>query len=282
MKKIPAETADLLYGRYLLAHLADPVRALRAWMGAVRRGGRVMVQETARLTSPVREFRRYYELLARLREWEPELVVLSGLMRLLPAQVVAAYAPAIVNTHPAYLPEFPGAHGVRDALAAGVTQTGASVIVVDSGVDSGPVLAQERIPVLPDDTEHSLHERIKPVERRLLIDTVRREEPHLFDESWAEQVQAMIEEAVECESAFADDVLSGGVVGLTRREMRQYLEYVADQRLRTLHLPVRYHARNPFSFMELQDVQELTNFFERRVSAYQTAVQGHVAFDEAF
>ena len=115
-----------------------------------------------------------------------------------------------------------------------------------------------------------------------VIDTVRREEPHLFDESWAEQVQAMIEEAVECESAFAEDVLSGGVVGLTRREMRQYLEYVADQRLRALHLPVRYHARNPFSFMELQDVQELTNFFERRVSAYQVAVQGDVAFDEAF
>ena len=115
-----------------------------------------------------------------------------------------------------------------------------------------------------------------------VIDTVRREEPHLFDESWAEQVQAMIEEAVECESAFAEDVLSGGVVGLTRREMRQYLEYVADQRLRALHLPARYHARNPFSFMELQDVQELTNFFERRVSAYQIAVQGDVAFDEAF
>ena len=76
MKKIPAETADLLYGRYLLAHLADPVRALRAWMGAVRRGGRVMVQETARLTSPVREFRRYYELLARLQRHhgqEPEI-----------------------------------------------------------------------------------------------------------------------------------------------------------------------------------------------------------------
>ncbi len=80
----------------------------------------------------------------------------------------------IINTHPAYLPEFPGAHGVRDALAAGVEQTGASVIVVDSGVDTGPILAQERIPVLPGDDEDSLHERIKPVERRLLIDVVRR------------------------------------------------------------------------------------------------------------
>lgn len=113
------------------------------------------------------------ELLATVQEWEPDLVVLSGLMRLLPASVVDALAPRIINTHPAYLPEFPGAHGVRDALAAGVEQTGASVIVVDAGVDSGPILAQERVPVLPGDTEHSLHERIKPVERRMLIDVVR-------------------------------------------------------------------------------------------------------------
>ncbi|MES1195755.1 MAG: ribonucleotide-diphosphate reductase subunit beta, partial [Steroidobacter sp.] len=115
-----------------------------------------------------------------------------------------------------------------------------------------------------------------------VINTVRREEPHLFDASWEQQVQAMIEEAVECESAFAEDVLSGGVVGLTRHEMRQYLQYVADQRLLALQLPACYNVRNPFAFMELQDVQELTNFFERRVSAYQVGVQGEVAFDEAF
>lgn len=114
------------------------------------------------------------ELAEQLDVWNPDLIVLSGLMRLLPAAVVARYAPRIVNTHPAYLPEFPGAHGVRDALAAGASQTGASVIVVDDGVDSGPILAQERISVLPGDTESTLHERIKPVERRLLIDVVRR------------------------------------------------------------------------------------------------------------
>lgn len=114
------------------------------------------------------------ELGRQLAVWTPDLVVLSGLMRLLPASLVAAYSPRLINTHPAYLPEFPGAHGVRDALAAGVTETGASVIVVDEGVDSGPILAQERVPVLPGDTEHTLHERIKPVERRLLIDVVRR------------------------------------------------------------------------------------------------------------
>jgi ribonucleoside-diphosphate reductase beta chain len=115
-----------------------------------------------------------------------------------------------------------------------------------------------------------------------VIATVRREEPHLFDDQWVGQVRSMIEEAVECEAQFADDVLSGGVVGLTRREMRQYLEYVADQRLTTLGLGRIYESRNPFPFLELQDVQELTNFFERRVSAYQTAVQGEISFDAAF
>lgn len=112
------------------------------------------------------------ELLAQLRGWEPDVVILSGLMKLLPAQVVEAYSPAIINTHPAYLPEFPGAHGVRDALAAGVTETGASVIIVDDGVDSGPILHQRRVPILPGDTEATLHDRIKPVERELLIQTV--------------------------------------------------------------------------------------------------------------
>jgi phosphoribosylglycinamide formyltransferase-1 len=114
------------------------------------------------------------ELGAQLSVWQPDLVVLSGLMRLLPADLVEAWQPRIINTHPAYLPEFPGAHGVRDALAAGAAQTGASVIVVDTGVDTGPLLAQERVPVLDGDDEHALHERIKPVERRLLIDVVRR------------------------------------------------------------------------------------------------------------
>lgn len=113
------------------------------------------------------------ELAGQLAVWKPDLVVLSGLMRLLPPSLVARYSPRLINTHPAFLPEFPGAYGVRDALAAGVAETGASVIVVDDGVDTGPILAQERVPILDGDTEHSLHERIKPVERRLLIDVVR-------------------------------------------------------------------------------------------------------------
>ncbi|TFB47386.1 phosphoribosylglycinamide formyltransferase [Cryobacterium tagatosivorans] len=112
------------------------------------------------------------ELLAQIQQWQPDLVVLSGLMRLLPPRVVAALSPNLINTHPAYLPEFPGAHGVRDALAAGVSQTGASLIVVDNGVDDGPIIAQERVPVLPGDTESTLHERIKTLERRLLVQAV--------------------------------------------------------------------------------------------------------------
>ena len=112
------------------------------------------------------------ELLEQIQQWQPDLVVLSGLMRLLPPRVVAALSPHLINTHPAYLPEFPGAHGVRDALAAGAAQTGASIIVVDEGVDGGPIIAQERVPVLRVDTESTLHDRIKFVERRLLVQAV--------------------------------------------------------------------------------------------------------------
>lgn len=110
----------------------------------------------------------------RVEADDPDLLILSGFMRLFAPGAVARMAPRILNTHPAFLPEFPGAHGVRDALAAGVEQSGASVIVVDEGVDSGPVLAQERVPVLPGDDEDALFNRIKPVERRLLADVIRR------------------------------------------------------------------------------------------------------------
>jgi phosphoribosylglycinamide formyltransferase-1 len=111
-------------------------------------------------------------LLEQIDVWAPDLVILSGFMKLLPPRVVAALSPRLINTHPAYLPEFPGAHAVRDALAAGARETGASVIVVDNGVDTGPVLAQRRIPIRSGDTEESLHARIKPVERELLIGAI--------------------------------------------------------------------------------------------------------------
>lgn len=115
-----------------------------------------------------------------------------------------------------------------------------------------------------------------------VIETVKKEQPELFDKQWAKSVTTMIEEAVDCETQFAEDLLGGGVAGLSTTDMRQYLEFIADQRLRQLDLPVRYGTKNPFSFMELQDMQELANFFERRVSAYQVGVSGAVAFNETF
>jgi ribonucleoside-diphosphate reductase beta chain len=115
-----------------------------------------------------------------------------------------------------------------------------------------------------------------------VIRSVRAEEPGLFDLAMENDVRAMLREAIAVEAAFADDVLSGGVSGLSPREMRQYLEYVADLRLAALGLAPEFGSRNPFPFMDLQDVQELTNFFERRVSAYQVGVSGAVAFGESF
>src|SRR3546814_335886 len=104
----------------------------------------------------------------------------------------------------------------------------------------------------------------------------------LVDDDFKAQVVEMMTEAAECEVAFAQDTLSGGVAGLSIRDMREYLEYCADQRMAQLGMPKHFNARNPFPFMELQDVQELANFFERRVSAYQVGVQGEVGFDHAF
>ncbi len=114
------------------------------------------------------------------------------------------------------------------------------------------------------------------------IATARRERPELFDESFGQRVTEMIREAVDCEVAFAEDTLSMGVTGLSLKSMREYLEYVADRRLAALQLEPIFGSRNPFAFMELQDVQELTNFFERRVSSYQVAVSGDVEFAEEF
>ncbi|WP_125099144.1 phosphoribosylglycinamide formyltransferase [Leucobacter chromiireducens] len=103
----------------------------------------------------------------------PGLVVSAGLMRILPAGFVRWFSPHLINTHPALLPSFPGAHAVRDALAAGATETGVTVHVIDEGVDTGPVLRQISVPVREGDTEDELHERIKREERPLLVATVR-------------------------------------------------------------------------------------------------------------
>jgi ribonucleoside-diphosphate reductase beta chain len=115
-----------------------------------------------------------------------------------------------------------------------------------------------------------------------VIDTVRREEPTLFDDDLARQVEQMMVEAVDTEMLFVADMLSDGVPGLSSADSREYLQFVADQRLVRLGMPKRFGSKNPFGFMELQDVQELSNFFERTVSAYQTGVTGEVAFDEEF
>lgn len=112
-------------------------------------------------------------LAAEIRRYAPDLVVSAGLMRILPPGFVRAFSPALINTHPALLPLFPGAHAVRDALAAGVAETGVSVHVIDEGVDTGPVLRQARVAIRAGDDEERLHERIKNIERPLLVETVR-------------------------------------------------------------------------------------------------------------
>ena len=115
-----------------------------------------------------------------------------------------------------------------------------------------------------------------------VVDTARREDPDLFDDRMNHDVVQMLEEAVDCEMKFAEDILGRGVPGMSIGDMRKYLEFVADQRLQNLGMSKRFGSKNPFSFMDLQDVQELSNFFERRVSAYQFGVTGEVAFDESF
>jgi phosphoribosylglycinamide formyltransferase 1 len=111
-------------------------------------------------------------LAAELTARRPDWVVSAGFMKLLGPAVLGAFPGRVLNTHPALLPAFPGAHAVRDALAASASVTGATVHVVDAGVDTGPVLAQREVPVLAGDDEASLHERIKAVERELLVETV--------------------------------------------------------------------------------------------------------------
>ncbi|MGY1703230.1 phosphoribosylglycinamide formyltransferase [Geodermatophilus sp. SYSU D00697] len=113
-------------------------------------------------------------LAGAIAEHRPDLVVSAGFMKIVGPAVLDAFGGRLVNTHPALLPAFPGAHAVRDALAAGVEVTGSTVHLVDAGVDTGPVLAQREVPVLPGDDEARLHERIKTVERELLVETVAR------------------------------------------------------------------------------------------------------------
>ena len=104
---------------------------------------------------------------------KPDLVVLAGFMKILPAGFVSKLSPNLINLHPSLLPDFPGAHAVRDALAAGATKTGSTIHIVDQGVDTGPVVSQLEVEIMPGEDQHSLHERIKRVERSHLVSVVR-------------------------------------------------------------------------------------------------------------
>jgi phosphoribosylglycinamide formyltransferase 1 len=110
------------------------------------------------------------QLFDQVDQYQPDLVVSAGFMRILAAEFVNTFP--TINSHPALLPDFPGAHAVRDALAAGVTVTGTTVHWVDDGVDTGPIITQMEVPVLPNDDEATLHERIKKVERGLIVATI--------------------------------------------------------------------------------------------------------------
>ena len=115
-----------------------------------------------------------------------------------------------------------------------------------------------------------------------VVNVVRAQEPDLWDAELEAQIVEMLHEAVDAEAQFAEDLLTGGVAGLSLRDMREYLGFVADSRLERIGIAPVFKSKNPFGFMDLQDVQELTNFFERRVSAYQSAVEGQVEFTEDF
>ena len=115
-----------------------------------------------------------------------------------------------------------------------------------------------------------------------LIDAIREEEPDLFSSDFKDNITAMFHEAIDCELSFAKEILDNGVGGLSLEDMKSYLQYIADIRLERLNIPGPFKAKNPFDFMELQDTQELTNFFERRVAAYQKGIKGEVTFDETF
>ncbi len=162
--------ADPAYGAKVVAVGAD-----RPGTGGTERAARVGLPT---FTVCVPDFPSRDDWDAALTEavakHDPDLVVSAGFMKILGPRFLARFGGRTVNTHPALLPSFPGAHAVRDALAYGVKVTGCTVHFVDEGVDTGPVIAQEAVPVGWHDDEDSLHERIKRVERRLLVDVVGR------------------------------------------------------------------------------------------------------------
>ncbi|WNM25989.1 phosphoribosylglycinamide formyltransferase [Demequina capsici] len=170
MQALLDAVADEAFGARVAAVVSD-----RAEVGALA------IAEEARIpTAVVRpgdfpDRRTWDEALARtIASFDPDLLVCAGFMRLLGAPVLSRWPGRIVNTHPALLPSYPGAHAVRDALAGGAKVTGCTVMLVDEGVDTGPILAQAAVDVRDNDTEESLHTRIKAIERGLVVNTVGR------------------------------------------------------------------------------------------------------------
>jgi phosphoribosylglycinamide formyltransferase 1 len=170
---------DDTYGAQVVAVGAD-----RPAIGALTRAERARIPAfTVRLGDYAARADWDAALTRACAAYQPDLIVLAGFMKLVGQQFLDSFGGRCVNTHPALLPSFPGAHAVREALARGVKVTGCTVLVVDEGVDSGPIVAQAPVPVADDDDEAVLHERIKVTERTLLVSTVGR----MVREGWSVQ-----------------------------------------------------------------------------------------------
>ena len=162
--------ADPEYGAQVVAVGAD-----RAGVPALDRAGRAGVPSFVHRVTDYPDRADWDQALTEsCARAQPDLIVLAGFMKLVGKEFLAAFGGRVINTHPALLPAFPGMHGVRDALEHGVKLTGCTVFLVDAGTDTGPVLAQAAVPVLDNDDEAALHERIKVTERGLLVETVGR------------------------------------------------------------------------------------------------------------
>ncbi|WP_283139848.1 phosphoribosylglycinamide formyltransferase [Rhizohabitans arisaemae] len=162
------DAADQAYGARIVAVGADRT-GIEGLARAARAGVDTFVVQLSDHPTRAEWDRALAQVIA---DHEPDLVVSAGFMRILGPQVLSRFT--VINTHPALLPSFPGAHAVRDALAYGVRVTGCTVHLVDEGVDTGPVIAQRAVLVRDDDDEDTLHERIKVVEREMLVDVVGR------------------------------------------------------------------------------------------------------------
>lgn len=160
--------ADPAYGAQVVAVGADR-DGIEGLARADRAGIPTFVKEVSQFSS-----REHWDrvMATSVAGFEPDLVVSAGFMKLAGEEFLARFRGRYVNTHPALCPSFPGMHGPADALAYGVKVTGATLFIVDGGVDTGPIIAQTVVPVIDDDTTESLHERIKLAERTMLVDTI--------------------------------------------------------------------------------------------------------------